>query len=339
MGTDGFPVGKLKMEHLSGLLGRYRGAPDASVIVGAEIGEDAAVIETGGELLVAKTDPITFAVDQIGRYAININANDIACMGGWPRWFLATILLPEGVTDEALIDRIFSELSEACKELGIAICGGHTEVTYGLDRPIVVGQMLGEVPRERLVRSSGAVAGDHLIVTKGIAVEATALLAREKEDALAGAFDREFIARCKGFMEYPGISVVRDAAAATAAGGVHAMHDPTEGGLATGLHELASAAGVGVEVWMDAIPVYPETKALCEFFGLDPLGVIASGALLIAAAPDSSGHIADSLRAAGIDCFRIGRATDRSEGLTLLMGEQKTPLPRFEQDEISKVFS
>jgi len=337
--NDGFPVGKLKAEHLIRLLDKYRGAPDPAVIVGPRIGEDAAVIEAGEDLLIAKTDPITFAVDQIGRYAININANDIACMGGRPRWFLATILLPEDMTDEDLVDNIFSQLSEACKALGIAICGGHTEVTYGLKRPIVVGQMLGTVSRQRLVTSSGVRAGDHIIVTKGVAVEATALLAREKEDALSGAFDREFIERCKGFIDFPGISVLRDAEIATSAGGVHAMHDPTEGGLATGLHELAAASGVGLEIFKDAIPVYPETRLLCDFFGLDPLGVIASGALLIAADPASTELIIGSLRAEGIDCARVGTARDRSEGLTLVSGTEKVPLPCFEQDEISRVFS
>ena len=332
------PVGKLKMEQLAVLLKRYTGAPDSSVIVGPAIGEDAAVIGINENFLIAKTDPITFAVDQIGEYAININANDIACMGGRPRWFLATILLPEDGTDEALVESIFSQLSEACKQLGIAICGGHTEVTYGLKRPIVIGQMLGLVSRERLIRSSGAVAGDHIIVTKGIAVEATGLLAREKGNELAKVFDRKFIDRCMGFIKTPGISVLRDAEIATAAGDVHAMHDPTEGGLATGLHELATAAGAGLEIWADKIPVFPETRVLCDFFGLNPLGVIASGALLIAAAPSSSEKIIKSIRTEGIDSVHIGLVKDISEGLVMIQDSERLPLPCFEQDEVSKVF-
>ncbi len=332
------PVGKLKMEQLAGLLKRYKGAPDSSVIVGPAIGEDAAVIGIDENFLIAKTDPITFAVDRIGQYAININANDIACMGGRPRWFLATILLPEDRTDEALVENIFSQLSEACKQLGIAICGGHTEVTYGLKRPIVVGQMLGMVSRERLIRSSGAMADDHIIVTKGIAIEATGLLAREKEGELTKVFDLKFIDRCKGFLKTPGISVLRDAEIAATAGDVHAMHDPTEGGLATGLHELATAAGVGLEIWADKIPVFPETKVLCDFFGLNPLGVIASGALLIAAAPSSSEQIISSLRAEGIDCFHIGMVKDKSKGLIMIQDSERLPLPCFEQDEVSKAF-
>ncbi len=332
------PVGKLKMEQLSSLLKRYGGAPDPSVIIGPEVGEDAAVIETTGELLVVKTDPITFATDRIGEYTININANDIACMGGRPRWFLATVLLPEGKTDEALVEEIFSQLSGACRRLGMAICGGHTEVTYGLDRPVVVGQMIGTVSSDRLVRSSGARVGDHLLLTKGIAVEATSLLAREKEAQLLEAFDRGFIERCKAFLDDPGISILRDAEIALDAGTVHAMHDPTEGGLGTGLHELARASGKGIEVWAEAIPVFPETEALCSFFGLDPLGVIASGALLIAAEPSSSGRVIDSLRSGGIACTRIGVVKEEAEGLTILRDSERLPLPCFEQDEISRLF-
>lgn len=155
------PIGKLKMGHLSKLLDRYKGVSSSSVIVGPAVGEDAAVIDFMNGYLIAKTDPITLATDEIGQYAIDVNANDIACMGGEPRWFLATILLPENKADESLVENIFSGLSSACQKIGISICGGHTEVTYGIDRPIVVGQMLGVVDRKKLIKSSGARAGDH----------------------------------------------------------------------------------------------------------------------------------------------------------------------------------
>ncbi len=333
-----FPVGKLKMEQLLRLLRRYNGAPDDAVIVGPEVGEDAAVIEIGEEFLVAKTDPITFATDRIGEYTIHVNANDIACMGGKPRWFLATVLLPEGNTDDYLIEGIFSQLSEACKGLGIAICGGHTEVTHGLERPIVVGQMLGIISKGGLIRSSGARPGDHILLTKGIAVEATSLLAREKEIELLSILDKNFIDRCKGFLDTPGISVLKEAEIATNIGGIHAMHDPTEGGIATGLHELAMSAGVGLEIWADSIGVFPETRAICEFFGLDPFGAIASGALVLAIEPSLSEKIMNAFRSEGIDCFYIGIIKEKSEGLIMIKNSRKLPLSRFDQDEISKVF-
>ena len=335
------PLGKLPHEQLARLLERYA-TDDPRLLVGPGLGEDATVIDLGRDfgdrLLVAKTDPITFATDEIGWYAVNVNANDVACMGATPRWFLATLLLPEGRTDDALVERIFDQIGRACAVLGISLAGGHTEITYGLDRPIVVGHMLGEVARDRLVTTSGAQVGDALLLTKGIAVEATAIIAREKADELAGRFSPGFLARCQSFLHDPGISVVRDARAALAAGRVHAMHDPTEGGLATGLWELAWAADVGLEVMAEALPVLPETARLCEAFDLDPLGAIASGALLMAIPPEDVRSIRRALEDEGIPAFEIGRVVEKAAGVTLLAGEDRRPLPRFARDEIARLF-
>lgn len=339
--SDVLPLGKLPHEQLVSLLSRYA-TDDPRLLVGPRLGEDATVIDLGRDfgdrLLVAKTDPITFATDEIGWYAVNVNANDIACMGATPRWFLVTLLLPEGRTDSALVERIFAQIGGACAALGVSLAGGHTEITYGLDRPIVVGHMLGEVSRDRLVTTGGAQAGDVLLLTKGIAIEATAIIAREKAGELAGRFSAEFLTRCGGFLHDPGISVVRDAQVATAAGRVHAMHDPTEGGLATGLWELAWAANVGLEVVADALPILPETMQLCRVFDLDPLGIIASGALLVAVAPDDAPAVRRALAVEGIPVFEIGRVVEKAAGVTLLTGEGRGPLPRFERDEIARLF-
>ncbi len=335
------PLGKLPHEQLASLLRRYA-SDDPSIVVGPGLGEDATVIDWGpgfgDRLLVAKTDPITFATDEIGWYAVNVNANDVACMGATPRWFLVTLLLPQDRTDSALVERIFAQIGQACAALGISLVGGHTEITYGLDRPIVVGHMLGQVARDRLVTTSGAQVGDVLLLTKGIAVEATAIIAREKAEELAGRFSADFLTRCQGFLHDPGISVVRDAHIATAAGRVHAMHDPTEGGLATGLWELAWAADVGLEIAADALPVLPETAQLCRAFGLDPLGVIASGALLMAVLPGDAQAIRRALEAEGIPAFDIGRVVEKAAGVTLLEAAGRGPLPRFARDEIARLF-
>ena len=197
--------------------------------------------------------------------------------------------------------------------------------------------MLGEVMPDRLVRSDGARPGDVLIVTKGIAVEGTAIIAREKAHDLAG-LDRLLLERCQGFLYDPGISVVRDAAVATEAGTVHAMHDPTEGGLATGLRELGEAAGVGLVVDEAAIPVLPETHTLCTRLGLDPLGLIASGALLMAVAPGDAGAVLDALEEAGIAAARIGRVVERGQGVVLSNAAGERSLPVFERDEIARLF-
>jgi len=301
------------------------------------VGRDAAVISFDERYLVIKTDPITFASDQIGWYAVHINANDISCTGARARWFLATLLLPEARTDEALVDTITEQIADACLELGVQPVGGHTEITHGLDRPIVVGCMVGEVSPERLVRPEGARPGDALLLTKGIAVEGTAIIAREKGGELAG-IDQSVLERCQGFLYDPGISVVRDAAVATAAGGVHAMHDPTEGGLATGLWELAEAAGVGLEVDKAAIPILSETRILCARLGLDPLGLISSGALLLAVASQDTDAILKALEEAGIAAARIGHVAQRAHGIMLRDGNDERPLRPFARDEITRLF-
>jgi len=332
-----FDVGKLPQDVLAEIIDR---APchDDRVVVGPQIGEDAAVIDFGNTCLVAKTDPITFATDQIGWYAIHINANDIATMGARPRWFLATLLLPEGRTDRAMVEDIFEDVCRACEELQIALCGGHTEITYGLDRPILVGQMLGEVSREKLVTNRSAQPGDAVLLTKGIAIEATAIIALEKGNELRGKVDPDVIERARGFLRSPGLSVVADALVANEAGGVRAMHDPTEGGLATGAAELAIAAGTGIVLDADSVDVFPECKMLCDAFGLDPMGVIASGALLIAAAEDAVPNIIQALESEGIRASRIGTLTEKATGLRMIHGGREVPLPAFPSDEIAKIF-
>ena len=348
-----FPLGKLPADVLARLLGRFKPA-DPRVLVGPGLGLDAAVMEMGDRLLVAKSDPITFATDAIGWYAVQVNANDIATMGATPRWFLATVFLPQSRADVTLAEDILGQIYTACVALGVSLVGGHTEITYGLERPIVAGFMLGEVERRRLVTASGAQPGDVVIVTKGIAIEGTAIIARER--GLAG-FDDDFLKRCRRFLTEPGISVVRDAALALDAGdvghvaargpsalpnanAVHAMHDPTEGGLATGLYELAQAASVGLVIEAPAVPVYPETRALCQALNLDPWGLIASGALLMAVESAHADNIARALEAHGIHAAIVGRVTEQV-GQVLLHDDvtgSTRDVPRFERDEITRLF-
>lgn len=333
-----YPLGKLPQADLIDLLAHKLNSHDPRVVFGPGLGRDAAVVAFGDTYLVAKTDPITFASDEIGWYAVNVNANDIACLGATPRWFIATVLLPEGKSDRALVERIFEQLHTAGHALGVSLVGGHTEITHGLDRPIVVGAMLGEVAPERLVRSDGARPGDALILTKGICVEGTAILAQEFGDSLRRAqVDAALIARAARFLHDPGISIVRDAAIVAGAGEVHAMHDPTEGGVATGIAEITSAAGVGAVLEASALPIYPETLTFCEVLGLDPLGLIASGALLAAVAPGDADAVLAALRADGIPAARIGVVRETT-GVILRDAAGERPLPIFSRDEITRLF-
>jgi hydrogenase expression/formation protein HypE len=331
------PVGKLRPALLGELLSRHA-APDPRVVVGPRIGEDAAVLDMGDRYLVATTDPITFVTEDLGWYALVVNANDLAVRGAAPRWFMATCLLPEGRTSEADVTALFAQLGAACRAHGVTLVGGHTEVTPGLARPIVVGAMLGEVDKARLVTTAGARPGDALVLTKGVPVEGTSIIARARDAELRDrGYDDARLARARGLLTQ--LSVVREALLAAALVPVHAMHDPTEGGVATALWELADAAGVGLAVEAERIPVVADGGALCREFGLDPLGTIASGALLLALAPSDAGVVLHAFAREGIDAAFIGRVVPREAGVVLTRGGQPGPLPRFDQDEITRLFA
>ena len=331
--------GKLPPELLQRLLRSYTSA-DPRLIVGPAVGEDAAVIDMGDRYLIAKSDPITFATDAIGYYAVVVNANDIATRGGQPKWFLATLLLPERTTSVRLVESIFAQIAQACQSFGITVVGGHTEVTHGLDRPVLSGHMLGEVDPAGLITTGGARIGDVLLLTKGICVEGTAIIARERERELRlGDVPEDVIQRAKNFLFEPGISVVRDAQIAIGAGRVHALHDPTEGGLAMAVHELATAARVGIVLEGSQIPILEEAALLCRTYGLDPLGTIASGALLIATPAEDALRIQQALQVNNIACAAIGRIVPTSEGVLCNEGGTLQPLPQFIRDEISKLYT
>ncbi len=332
------PIGKLPAALLQKLLERYTN-PDSSVILGPRVGEDATVISLGDQCLVAKTDPVTLAMDEIGWYSVHVNANDIACCGATPRWYLAAILLPESKSTVELVERIFQQIHEACGQLGVSFCGGHTEITHGLQSPIVVGQMLGIVAPDKYVTSNGARVGDKLILTKGIALEGTAILAREQQDILQGVLSATKLERCTQFLYNPGISVVKDAQLALETGGVHALHDPTEGGIATGLWELAQASNVGLIIEESHLPIFAECQVLCQYLGLNPLGLIASGSLLIVAAEDSTTAIIQRLQSEGIMATEIGKIVPPEQGCCILGKDQKLrPLPVFTRDEFTRIF-
>ena len=333
------PPGKLPAAFLEELLQQQETPLDPRLLIGPRPGEDAAVIDFGDRLLIAKTDPITFATDAIGYYAVNVNANDIASMGGTPRWFLATLLLPQHGTTPDLVRDIFSQIREACRALQVSLAGGHTEITLGLDRPLICGQMLGETTRQGLVTSSGAQVGDAILLTKGYPLEGSAIIAREREAQLGEqGFSAGDIARWQGLLFDPGISVVRDAAVLQQAVEVHAMHDPTEGGVATGLRELAVASSVGMRLQFNQMPLLPEGRLLCDAFGLDPLGTIASGALLATVPAAQAGEAIRACNAKGIACFDIGRVVPPAEGLLIYDHPDTQQLPVFTRDEIVKLF-
>lgn len=332
-------IGKLDIRILRKLLQRYS-TPDEKVLVGPCIGEDAAAIDMGEKVLIVATDPISFATNEIGYYSVMVNANDIATTGAEPRWYTVTILLPELPDTENLVETIFQQIHQACEKLSISLVGGHTEITPGLNRPILVGQMMGEVQRNALIRTGGARPGDLILLSKGICIEGTSIIAREKmEDLRSRGVSTDMIKRAQRFLFDPGISVVEEARLAVQAGRVNSMHDVTEGGLADGLHELSMAAGVKIEVEKDRIPVYEESRIICDAVGLDPLGVIGSGALLITAPPSEAEKVLQRAHRDGMAMTQVGRVQEvGAPSVIMVTSRGYEPVPYFDRDEVLKVF-
>ena len=213
-------------------------------------------------------------------------------------------------------------------------------MTYGLDRPIAVGAMLGEVDKDRAVLSSGVQPGDALILTKGIAIEGASILAREaREELVEKGMDGADLERAARMLFDPGISVLRDAQIVCATTDVHAMHDPTEGGLSGGLYELTAASGVGLVIDEKSILVLPECRAICDSLHLDPLGLIASGSLLAAISPSDADRVLTALSVAGIQTQTIGCAAERGSGVTLRTTTGETEFPKFDRDELARFFN
>ncbi len=333
-------AGKLDIDALRKFLERNT-ILDPRVVVGPKIGEDAAAIDLGKETdryWVVTSDPITFTTEEIGYYGVVVNLNDIATMGAIPKWFLATLLFPEG-SDLKVIEKVFRQIHDACRQFKISFIGGHTEITPGIKKVILSGHMIGEVKKDKLVKTSGARTGDLLILVKGVCIEGTSIMAREKEsELLRRGISPYIIRRAKRFIFDPGIDILRAARIACEAASVHSMHDPTEGGLINGLIEMAWASEKEIEVDLEKVLIYKESRILCQEFGLNPLGVIASGALLLAISPSDLRPIEKAFRRNSIPFQVIGRV--KKGPARVLRSDQKGPkeLKPFRQDEILKIY-
>ncbi len=310
-----FLTGKVPPDILSRVVFRYRGALNRRLILGPALGEDAAIVRIQGKMMVLTNDPITGASENAGWLSVHVNANDVATRGAKPVWFLCCLLLPEG-SDPNILEQIMSQVDEAAREISVTVAGGHSEVTMGLDRPIIVGSMIGEITSGTYVTTSGARPGDKVILTKTVGIEGTSILAHDLSSRLAGSVDESILQRAKAFSKR--ISVVKDATIAKRAGGVTAMHDPTEGGIMCALWELAEASKTGITVDESSIPIAAETEAICRILGVDPYRVLSSGALLISAKPGNANRIVNSLRRHRIDACVIGEMMPFKAGRSIV---------------------
>lgn len=330
-----FRTGKIPTEVLVRSVFRYKGAKDRSVILGSSVGEDAALVSLGKDVLVLTTDPVTGTASDIGWLAVHVNANDVACRGARPKWFLCDLLLPEK-SNAALVERIMKQVDRAAKGIGVAVVGGHTEVTPGLKRPIVSGYMVGVVSRKKYVTSHSARPRDQIIMTKTVGIEGTSVLATDFAHKLRKKIGPRSLRRAMGFRNM--ISVVDDALIAARAGGVRAMHDPTEGGLLQGVWELAEASHVGFVIHESRIAIRQETREICSALRVNPLRLMSSGCLLIVADRRKSNAILRRLRKRHIPAKIIGTVTPKSGGRKLLGAEGSVrEIAPSERDELYRV--
>jgi len=330
------PSGKLPNDLLREFLDQFV-FDDPSILINPGVGEDIAAVNVESEdVLVLKSDPITFATDSISQYAVLVNANDIATSGAKPRWFLTTLLFPPGVT-ASKIQRVINELKEFCQRWHITLCGGHTEITDAVTRPVITGMMAGTVAKDNLIDKRKMAPGDRVLLTKGVAVEGTAIIAREFSDRLKrlGMADAD-IDRCRKFLA--NISIISEAQIAAGFASTSAMHDVTEGGLATALEELSIAGNHRININRDSIPVFPETQQICHLLNINPLGLIGSGSLLICCRKEDCQQLKSRIRDAGIDVTCIGEVANKGQGIRAYISSHQTDWPHFEVDEITRLF-
>lgn len=332
MSGEPFSAGKLRWDVLRSTIYTHLGVDDARVLVGPKIGEDAAIIDFGDRVLVTHSDPITGAIEDIGSLAVKVATNDVASRGARPRWMTVVIFLPEG-SSVGLLRNIMEQIDSEAKKLGIAVVGGHTEVTPGFNRPVLVVTAMGEASKEGYVTSSGAKGGDAIIVTKGAAIEGTAIFAIELGELLKERLGADLVERARQFLEE--ISIAKEASLAMETGGVTAMHDATEGGVAGALQELAIASNLGVRAYEERIFVRPETEAVCKILGADPIRTISSGTLMISASADKAQSIVGNLASHGVKAFVIGEFTERGKGMWLIRRDgSKLDLSEPIQDQL-----
>jgi hydrogenase expression/formation protein HypE len=305
-------IGKLDNETLARLVLGKTGAKRDEVITGAGIGEDCAVLDFGAYDCVLSTDPITASAERIGTLAVHVSCNDIAAHGTAPLAILLTVLLPPAITEDEIAE-IARQSDEAARELGVSIIGGHTEITDSVSRPLISAVALGRAAKQGAKEAPAP--GDIIMVTKSLALEGTGILAEKYSDKLRRILTGEEAAAAKAMLDR--VSVVKEGVAAGKVG-VTAMHDITEGGVLGAVWEVCTLRGVGAEIDLTSLPFEDVTLDICAYLGLDPLRLISSGSMLIAARPEKEAEMLAALTEAGVPATVIGRMTPAADGITLI---------------------
>ena len=323
--------GKVPPDLLESLVFNHLGGQDPDIILGPGIGQDASLIRVGDNVIVASTDPITGSIEEVGWLAVHVNANDVATFGVPPRWFLTSIMLPSGCSEKE-IGRIMSQIDDAASSLGISVAGGHTEITEGIEHAIVAGFMMGVTKEGEYVTSSGAQPGDRIILTKTIGIEGTAILASEGSAYLCKKLDEETVRMARLLREQ--ISVVTEGLLGFRTGHLTAMHDPTEGGISGGIHEICDASGVGFNIGRSKIPIHPSTEQICDVLKINVMELISSGCMVMTCRSDAVDEVISAIERKGIPATDIGEILENPAHRSFVDNDIECPLKRPETDAL-----
>lgn len=323
-------IGKLPNEVLNSLILNKIHNNRKEVLVRPSIGEDCGAVDFGSEICVISTDPITGTENQIGTIAVNVSLNDIASSGAEPIGLMVTMLIPPDATTSN-VENVIEQLARSASKANVDIIGGHTEVTDAVNRFVINITAIGKTFNRTMIKTSGAKPGDDLILTKFAGLEGTSIIAFDHEKELMGILGKEIVDNAKKLIN--DISVINEGMIA-AKHGAHAMHDVTEGGVMGAIWEMCQASGCGAKVFKNEVPVLKETKLICEYFKIDPLKLISSGCMLIAA--ENGLNLIEELNNEGINAVIIGKITE-NKSIVLSTGLQDIMIPPPESDELYKV--
>jgi len=326
------PPGKLPHDLLKKMLSQFD-EKNPDVVLGPGIGIDAAVVRLPHKYLAITSDPITLAGDLAAYYCVHVNANDLAVIGAVPQFMTIVGLCPP--SSPTFVEQISRDLARFARELHVTIVGGHTEITTTVNTPILIATMFGPMVSKKMISSATAQPGDVVVTTKTAGLEATAIIARERGTELKKAgFAPATISKMQRLLFKPGISILPEAQLAIRAG-CSAMHDATEGGILTGLWEIADASKVRMVIESENIPLLPETKDACKIWKIDPLRAISSGALLVTIPQRKVTRLMNLLAGAKISATVLGRI---SEGPGELVDKTTGQCFLPSKDEISKIY-
>ena len=324
-------IGKLKTELLEKYIFNNLSSNREEVIIKSGTGLDNAVMDFGGDLIVASTDPITGASKNIGPLAINVSVNDVSCQGADPVGVLMTVLIPPSATLEDLKE-IVEDANKTAKKLNVDIIGGHTEITDAVNKILISTTVLGRVNKKIMPDPKSIKAGDVVAVSKYLGIEGTSIIAHDK-DEVSEILREEELKFAKSLAD--DISVLKEARLATKYGVKH-MHDITEGGLYGALWETGVALGHGLRAYYDEIPLLDETKKIAEFYGLDPMRLISSGSMLMIFDKDKFIDFKDEADKRGIKITKIGEVID-DKHTEVIVGNELISLSEPGSDELYKV--